>query len=287
VPKSYEQGLVSESGHEPRYDLSLTEVEQLSAEFLKRHEIPGVPFGSYVISGQSPFANLGRFVETQVFEESFNNDSALMAEEYGPYDEASTFFVVMDHGTKMPIGTLRIMVNSSQGLKSLEDLPRTPLGITKEELCEAYEINPDRCVDASTLALMAPYRGPQSDLPRLLAYRPLYHTVISNPNFDHIVSIIDVQAQRSLWALRFPLHRVFDAPGFPYLDSKESYAMHAKTADFEPQMKFWIENFRASESNQRHQVAGWMEMLISDSSLLDTMVAYEDKHSTGQTFKLT
>lgn len=42
------------------------------------------PFGSYLISGESVFADIGRYTELQVFSEFFGNDAALMANEYDP-----------------------------------------------------------------------------------------------------------------------------------------------------------------------------------------------------------
>jgi len=270
----------------PSYELSRAEVGELCRDFLTGHEKPVGRLGSYVISPDTIYSNLGRSVESAVFDESFRNTPDIMASEYGPYESASTFFVVIDHEQEMPVGTMRLIANSDAGLKSLVDLPRTPLGIVAEDVYQAYAINPDRCIDVSTLALLPEYRRQEDGLSRLLVYRPLYKTVINNPNFDHIVTIVDEQAQRSLWALRFPLRRIFDSQGFPYLGSKQSYAMYAQTSDFKPQMNYWISKFWESGSHKRQQVGNWMKLLIEDDSPLDELIRFTDQNSAEEIFKL-
>ena len=54
-----------------------------------------------------------------------------MKTEFGPYDESSVFFVVMDTKAKVPAGVLRMIRNSSVGLKTIVDLD----DVVKSPIC--------------------------------------------------------------------------------------------------------------------------------------------------------
>ena len=77
------------------YDLSPDEIGRISAAALAARPAPG-RFLSIVVSPDEPLADVGRTVERQVFEATFGNDAAVMASEYGPYEDRSRFFVVLD-----------------------------------------------------------------------------------------------------------------------------------------------------------------------------------------------
>lgn len=231
---------------QPTYNLSLEQAQASCAEFLNSQENrPKTRFGCYLISGSDEYSNLGRFVEGQVFMDTFGNTPDVMETEYGPFEKASTFFVVVDHEANLPVGVMRIIENSEAGLKSLVDLERTPLKLKPEEVYEGYNIDPGKCVDLGTLAVLPQYRGPAADfIPASLTYRTLFLTVLDNPKFEHVVTIVDENALRNLQFFKFPFQPIFNSEALSYLDSPNSYAMIAQNSAFYPEVTLWAEKLR-------------------------------------------
>jgi hypothetical protein len=220
---------------QPRYNLSREEAGELCSDFLREQEnIPNEQFGCYIIENSGRFSNLGRFVESNVFLKTFGNTPELMEQEYGPYENASKFFVVIDQESKIPVGVMRVIENSEAGLKSLNDLKNTPLKLSEDEVLKRYDINPDKCVDVATLAILPEYRAKvRNILPSLLLYRTLYTECLDNPKFDHVVTVIDEKAEKNLNRLSFPFKPI-DERYFSYLDSKKSRALFGINAEFYP-----------------------------------------------------
>jgi hypothetical protein len=264
----------------PRYDMTPDEAKLMCSEFLASREArPVTQFGCYIIPHDETYSNLGRFVEGTVFGETFNNSPEVMEQEYGAYENASTFYLVVDHDNSLPVGVMRVIENSDAGLKTLNDIEREDtLNIKKREVEAAYSIDPDRCIDLATLAVLPEYRGSNANyIPSMLTYRTLYLNVLSNPNYDHVVAIIDERAERNLQNLKFPFRRIFDSEGFSYLDSPKSYALYAPNDAFYPQVNFWAQRYQqegqASGDERRLWKASIIDSLINDG-IYDEMLGY-------------
>ena len=102
--------------HGEELDLVHHEMRQLVAEVSDPDAV--APFGVYVWSSSEPGAELGRHLERRVFGEFFGNSPETLAEEYGPYEEASSFFCVVDHRRQLPAGVLRVIRPSPAGFKT-------------------------------------------------------------------------------------------------------------------------------------------------------------------------
>jgi hypothetical protein len=271
--------LFPEGVAEPRYDQypDDPETRRLSDEFLIDREIEGQTFGAFIIRGDDRFANLGRSVEAKVFHDEFAHAPADMHRLYDRYEVNSTFYVVMDQPARQPIAVMRIGENSDGGLKTFVDLPQTSLKITDDQICLAYEINPDQCVDLTTWGIMPEHRGLQADpTVRNLLFRTLYMNVISNPKYTHMVSIVDRKAQRSLWAYRFPFNRIFDSMEFEYEGSPENFAIIGKNSEFYPQSLHWINKYRtefaAGGSQHKAKLAEMIDEVSNPDSRLEAMM---------------
>lgn len=147
-----------ESGEDQVLDLVVEELRDLATGVM-RPDAPE-PFGLYMFPSSHPGAELGRHIERVVFDEFFDNSPEMLAEEYGPYEDASLFFCVIDHKRRLPAGALRIIVPNDAGFKSLDDIERVweqPL----DEVLERTGIEWDerRLWDVATVAVDAEYRG--------------------------------------------------------------------------------------------------------------------------------
>jgi hypothetical protein len=248
--------------YKPTYDLPVGEVYGLSQVFLELQEdnedLLKQPYGCYVVHGVNPFANLARHVDAKVFEETFGNTAPIMEEEYGPYEKSSLHFLIMDHQERLPVGSMRVIYNSSAGLKSVEDLHKTKARtsegqiITPPMVYAYYDADPDSCVDIATAAVVKGHR--KNGIPSLLLYRTLYLTIAANQeDFSHILAIMDTKAERSLHKMRMPFKPILDSQPFPYLDTDAdqksneekslSRAIISPTANFHASLMFWQENY--------------------------------------------
>jgi hypothetical protein len=268
---------------QPRYDISVEEAKELCGDFLSTREgKPEAQFGCYRVSGVDRYSNMARFVESKVFDEYFENKASFMAEQYGPYEDCSNYFVVIDHEAQLPVGAMRLIEYSESGSKSLVDL-KEPFGIEAEDIYEAYGIEPEKCADIATLAILKEYRGSRAHhLPSLLMYRSLYLTTLSNPDYSHTVAIMDVKAEEALHRLKFPFKPIFGTEPFSYLDSPESRAIYAKNSEFKPQLNYWASKFEAEapdgeEGNKSRLTAFAIKSLVQENgvSAFDSMLAPE------------
>lgn len=262
----------------PRYDLSFEEAQALCGDFLRTQEtLPKSSLACFSLDGNNPYANLGRFVESTVFLQTFGNTPQMMETEYGPYEAASDIFVVVDLELALPIGALRVIKNSSGGLKTLNDLERTPLGLNQAEVCNQLDIDPERCVDVGTLAVLPEFRARGGNvLPSLLLYRSLYAKYLSDPNYDNVVTMIDRRAERNLYRLSFPF-RPIDERYFSYLDSPASRALYGVNREFYPAVngrRLELEQECAeSESLEKEWKAAMLDGLANGTNL-DEMIVF-------------
>src|SRR5207244_12012674 len=128
-----------------------TEIGELAGELID-HRRPAQPFGVYLLGPEESGAELARHVERAVFLEAFGNTQELVASEYGTYEPASVFFVVLDHRRRLPAGMMRVIVPSNVGCKSLDDIPRhwgEPVEKVLARVDAAWE--PARLWDLATL----------------------------------------------------------------------------------------------------------------------------------------
>ena len=151
------------------------------------------PFGLYVLSGRDPSAELARDVERDVFAEFFGNSPALLAEEYDPYEDASIFFVVIDHARMVPAGVMRVIRPSTAGLKSLDDLDRV-WGASTDEVCARTGVSfaGTRVWDIATLAAAPEYRGEATGGLISLALYQAVGMLAARDAVDYLVAVLDL-----------------------------------------------------------------------------------------------
>lgn len=185
---------------------------------------PMQPFGAYLFRGDEPEAAIGRGLEQKVFLETFGNTPEVFESEYGPYESASMFFVVMDHLLGVPAGVMRLIVPvpGRSGLKSLDDV-EPEWGAPPEALIAraGLHFDPARTWDIATLAVDPAYRNASA---QGLVSLGLYQSVVRTSRamgVDWLVAILDHLVLRMA---RVAFASPFDpyAEGRPYLGSLSS-----------------------------------------------------------------
>lgn len=252
----------------PDYELTqedaIASTEELVEELASSAEFdPTMPFLLTEVKANSKYANLGRLVEKQVFVKEFGNDSEEMSKEYGPYENNSIFWIVIDTSKRQPIGALRVIANSETGLKTLNDIakPET-LGLDPVTVIENTSIDPEKTWDVGTVAVLEEYRGfEHAFVPSLALYHALYGRA-ENYGIEHYVSIIDKSAMNNLSLLGVRLEPIMGSGPFKYLGSDESWALFNHRIDMYKAFQDRIDEIEAKHTNGK-PIGGIDELVIS------------------------
>lgn len=222
-------GVPSDGAGERRYSLSAPSMKDLVHTLLDEHPPRGAGhFGCYRIPGASRFSDVARSVECRVFQHFFGNTAAIMQEAYGPYEQSSHFFLIVDRSERRCAGTLRIIANSAQGLKTLNDIAAPPLCLSADVVRAHHRIDDlDQCWDIGTLAVLKEYRGQQQDHAVGTMLYGVLHREALLAGVHHAVTILDRHAYAQLTQmLAVPFEPIADSKPFDYLGSTDSRAAY-------------------------------------------------------------
>jgi hypothetical protein len=166
---------------------------------------------------------LGRHIEGRVFLEAFGNTREQLAEEYGPYEASTVFICVIDHLRMLPVGSMRIILPSPMGFKSLNDaelvwgLPTTEMfsraGLTFE---------PGNTWDLTTVSVAAEYRIKATAGIVSVGMYQATNMAARNCGIDWMVSISDMPVLRIMRKMNIPWYGFKGASPQPYLGSAAS-----------------------------------------------------------------
>jgi hypothetical protein len=185
-------------------------------------------FGCYRIADSSPYSDLARAVECEVFQEFFGNDPEVMTEAYANYETHSTFLLAVDRKLEQPAGALRIISNSATGLKTLNDIAEAPLSLPTAKVRLHHGIGDlDACWDVGTLAVLRDYRGQASDHYVSTMLYGLFYDEAVRQGIEHVVTILDKHAYKQLTeVLGVPFVPIAGSEPFNYLGSENSRAAY-------------------------------------------------------------
>ena len=210
-----------------RYDLPVDEIRRVTVEHLERHPEPAGRYVALVLGPHEPLANVARAVERQVFEQTFGNDAAQMAEEYGPYEENSLFLLVLDRHRGAPAGAGRAIEGTGPGTKTVDDAPGL-IGQTSEQIAAAHGLHGEKVWDFATLAVLPQYRGLRTSLTvSSLLYRA-FLVQGEREGVQHMTAMLDRGAYRNMKLLGTPFEPLAGSGPFPYLGSPENRAVYAR-----------------------------------------------------------
>ncbi len=212
------------------YDLAPDDVRRISAPALAARTAAG-RYLSIVVGPDEPLADVGRTVERQVFEATFGNDAAVMAAEYGPYEDRSRFFVVLDRRSGMPAGVVRVIEDDDSRVKTIIDAP-AHIGVPVDEI-RAFHGLTGRVWDFATIAVLPEYRGRSSLAVSSLLYRT-FLLAGKQAGVRHVVAMLDRAAWRNIRLLGVPVAQLAGSGPFAYLGSAENRAVHIEFPLVEP-----------------------------------------------------
>jgi hypothetical protein len=241
----------------------------------------GKQFGTYLIPHNSRFSDIARVVECSVFERFFGNTAECMAEAYAAYEEHSLFLLVIDQLQRRPAGTIRIIMPSAKGLKSLNDISGDPLYINADLIEHQHGItNARRCWDIGTLAVHKEYRAANSDhMVSLMLYGHLF-ALLRRRCIQHMVTILDRHAYAQLVeVLGAPIIPLAGSEPFSYLGSESSRACYASV----PEAKARMEAHLASLSPEVQQLLKpYVARFLYCEDMSELVEVQDDVERTGR-----
>lgn len=165
-----------------------------------------------------------RACEAEVFLQSYGNTHEQLADEYGPYEPASTFLAVLDEAG-VAHGVARLISPNPSGLKSLDDLARAPWHVDGTRSAAAAELDLASTWDVGTLGIRR-----QSGPSRVHAAAAVYHGLVVAARANHalsFVAILDDRYRRLLHSMGLHLHTLPGASSGNYLGSPQSTPVYA------------------------------------------------------------
>lgn len=232
--------------HAEVHDLSVETISGLVDELFEREKIVSSErYVAIAIDGNSPYADIGRRVENEVFTK-FGNDPEEMSREYDMYDSSSTFLVIVDQEAevdgehrKLPVGCLRLIANGANGIKTINDVASQRWGWHEDMVelirthvqedgdpeldAEDRRVVIDNILDAGTLAVLPAYR--YGRVSTALYHAGVIHTLRNG--YRDWVMLIDHEARDVIqFFLNNPLQGIKGLGVRPYLGSEVSQPMY-------------------------------------------------------------
>lgn len=168
-----------------------------------------------------------RDCEEEVFLSAFGNTREQLTEEYGPYDEQSIFMVIADEDDDV-LGTCRLIAPGPAGLKTLNDVSRSPWRADGYRAARAADVDPTAAWDIATLGVRRSARGR-----RMSVAIALYHGLVVSTRVNEVPSvtaILDSQIRRILNSADYIMPALPGLAPAPYLGSSESSPVYGHCA---------------------------------------------------------
>ncbi|MBP6005619.1 hypothetical protein KA531_01815 [Candidatus Saccharibacteria bacterium] len=112
------------------YDLTDVQIEEILGDYFLGKEEQIQPFSLLVVSPEDSdsISNVARTIECRVFRERFStNTPELMKDVYRPYEDSSSFVIIIDNVSNLPVGVMRLIENKpGSGMISLDDVFLNP-----------------------------------------------------------------------------------------------------------------------------------------------------------------
>jgi N-acyl-L-homoserine lactone synthetase len=158
--------------------------------------------------------------EAEVFLRWFGNTAGQLADEYGPYEDATVFLVVADR-TDHVVGAVRLLVPGGRaGLKTLVDVGEPPWTVDGTRSAAAVGIDLTSTWEVATLGVRR-----TSDADQVQLALALYHglmTIAQVNRMSSFVAVLDERVRRLLSSVGIITQPLPGTTTAPYLGSGSS-----------------------------------------------------------------
>lgn len=166
--------------------------------------------------------------EAAAFLHHYGNTAEQLAEEYGPYEEHSTFLALADRDGDVVAATRIIRPNTAPGLKALVDAGNPPWSADPAASAAAAGLDPRFTWEVATIGVRPD--AATSAAPLALA---LYHGILCVCRANapsSFVAILDERARRILRSVALVMHPLPGTGPASYLGSAASTPMYVHAA---------------------------------------------------------
>jgi hypothetical protein len=219
-------------------DLAREELRELASRVVAGVGDPSEPFGLYGFTGASAESALPRAVERDVFAEQFGNSPDLLSAEYGPYEPSTFFFCVIDHRRKLPVGSVRLLLPSRAGFKTLADIEAT-WGLRLDDTLRrsGLDLDPNRVWDVATIAVDREYRG---TVTQSLVSGSLYQAICRGAflaDVGWVIAVLDLVVLDLIQTISHDAYQRFaGCEPLRYLDSPASLPVYCEVSSYLPRL---------------------------------------------------
>jgi hypothetical protein len=158
--------------------------------------------------------------EAEVFLRWFGNTAVQLADEYGPYEDATVFLVIADRDDHV-IGAVRLLAPGGRaGLKTLVDVGEAPWAVDGTRSAAAVGIDLSSTWEVATLGVRR-----TADADRVQLALALYHGLMTIAQVNHMssfVAVLDERVRRLLSSVGIITHPLPGTTTAPYLGSGSS-----------------------------------------------------------------
>jgi hypothetical protein len=168
-----------------------------------------------------------RECEEEVFLSAFGNTREQLDEEYGPYDDQSIFMAVADADGDV-LGSCRLIVPGPAGLKTLNDVARSPWHADGYRAALAAGVDSTVAWDIATLGVRRSARGNRMTVASALLHGLAVATRVNQ--VPSATAILDSQIRRILNSADYIMPALPGLAPAPYLGSAESVPVYAHYA---------------------------------------------------------
>jgi GNAT superfamily N-acetyltransferase len=198
-----------------------TKAPRVAARSLPAPSVPAqARFVAAVAGPGDALANVGRAVEGGT------------GEEFRPYEDRSTFVVVLDRERGTAAGAARVIAGPHN--RALHEVPAL-IGRTEAQVRAAHGLDDGGTImEIASLAVRPRYRGKRS---AVLVSTLIYRAVIRlgrDRDVRHVVAVLDRDAYRNTVLLGFPVAPMAGSRPFRHRGSAEKYAVYGDFTRFEP-----------------------------------------------------
>jgi hypothetical protein len=181
-----------------------------------------------VFDARGEAAEAARQCEADVFLDRFDNTAEELAEEYGPYQDASVFIALLDDDG-VAHAAARMIRPGPAGLKTINDLARDPWRIDPVLAVRRAGIDPATSWEAATFAVRRGMRRRGYDAMEALFYGLAVGSMVND--YETVTAIIDEHVLAIVAGLGLFMHRFPGTEPGPYLGSPSSSALYANVEE--------------------------------------------------------